>query len=104
MKTAAAKSLAIGKIEARRKVRPRYKALADSIIRIGPSKTSDRAPQSTLVTGTVITVLDQSQDGDTTRVMFKTEGVPGWVSVTAPSGKPMLELLPRQRESNAPRT
>ena len=57
------------------------------MIRSGADKKSDKIDD--LAEGTVIVALATTEVGDTTRVQFDR----GWVSVTAGSGKVLLELV-----------
>ena len=65
----------------------RYKAVAAGVIRKAVDKASDKAGK--LDVGEVIEALSTEVVGGTTRVEFDR----GWVSVTAGSGKALLELL-----------
>ena len=68
---------------------PRYKVLAPGVIRTGAAKDSPKADPDKLTVGQEIDVSETQEVDGTTRLRF--EG--GWTSLTAKSGKVLLELL-----------
>ena len=77
----------VGVAEAATPLQQRYKALAPGVIRAAADKSSDKVGK--LEIGEVIAALRTEDVGGTIRVEFDR----GWVSVTAGSGKALLELL-----------
>ena len=68
---------------------PRYKVLAPGVIRTGAAKDSPKADPDKLTVGQEIDVLETQEVDGTTRLRF--EG--GWTSLTAKSGKVLLERV-----------
>jgi CRP-like cAMP-binding protein len=74
-------------VEEARGSRPRYKAVAGGVIRMGVGLDSEKAGKLTV--GEEFVALATQQVGETMRVQCDR----GWVSVLAKSGKPILQLL-----------
>ena len=64
-----------------------YRALAQGVIRSGPSMDSEKAGK--LAEGETITVSERQDVPGTMRVRFEK----GWASVTSKKGTPLLELV-----------
>jgi hypothetical protein len=80
------------KAESRADASPaRYRAIAPGVIRKHADKKSDKVGK--LAEGAEIVALATEQVGDTLRVQFDAPPPGGWVSVTAASGKALLELV-----------